>query len=485
MRWRGWRSRRSFSTISASSMAAWALPALRLCARERRSVAQRCCPLRGWLNITGKVREGRLRLSFGYGRKRYRRETVERLAGLYETALRELVDHCTSGASGLTPSDVALSGLARPISIGWERHLDLRGVEDIYPLSPMQQGMLFHALRDGENDAYVNQVGLEVLGFDADKLRAAWQAVSDRHAVLRTGFVWRTCPASAQQVVYRHVTVPFVEEDWRDRAAALERSGRLDAALAEVSRRERESGFDLSRPPLQRVRLIRLDDRAPLADLDPSSHPCRRLELGAADCGGAAAHERRHAAGGAGQLSRLHRLAAGPRSCGRRNVLARCVGRARRADLAGEYAGNEQQGSRGRRARQHRACGECGADRTAEVICEARAGDAEHAGAGGMGAVAAAAYGAGRRLLRRDRIGPAGGTGRLRGDGGPVHQHVADRRRAEPASGCRRLAASVAGPEPGLARAWLDAALRDPASRRTCRADAVRQHPGVRKLSDR
>ncbi|WP_028346872.1 non-ribosomal peptide synthetase [Bradyrhizobium murdochi] len=222
-------------------------------------------PLRGWLNIIGLVREGHLHLSFGYGRKRYRRETVERLAKFYETALRELVAHCCSGAVGLTPSDFALSGLDQADLDRLATIFDLRGIEDIYPLSPMQHGMLFHAVRDGDKDAYVNQIGLELFGFEADKLRAAWQAVSDRHAALRTGFVWQHVSGAAQQVVHRHVTVPFVEEDWRSHAAALERNGgghaELDAALAEVSRRERENGFDVSQPPLQRVRLIRLDDK--------------------------------------------------------------------------------------------------------------------------------------------------------------------------------------------------------------------------------
>ena len=103
----------------------------------------------------------------------------------------ELVAHCCSGASGITPSDVALSGLDQADLDRLGTALDLRGIEDVYPLSPMQQGMLFHALRDGDNDAYVNQVGLELFGFDADKLRTAWQAVNDRHAALRTGFVWQ------------------------------------------------------------------------------------------------------------------------------------------------------------------------------------------------------------------------------------------------------------------------------------------------------
>ncbi|MBR1212272.1 non-ribosomal peptide synthase/polyketide synthase [Bradyrhizobium sp. JYMT SZCCT0180] len=214
-------------------------------------------PLRRWLSVNGTVREGQLRLSFGFGRRRYRRETVERLAASYEAALRELVDHCTSGVCGITPSDVALSGLGQTDLDRLE--LDWRQIEDVYPLSPMQQGMLFHAMHDGESGLYVNQVAAEIHGLDAGKLRLAWQAVSDRHAVLRTGFVWRDLSGSAQQVVYRHAEVPFVEEDWRARVALLEQS-ELDAALTDVSRQERLEGFDLSRPPLQRVRLIRLGE---------------------------------------------------------------------------------------------------------------------------------------------------------------------------------------------------------------------------------
>ncbi|WOH53420.1 non-ribosomal peptide synthase/polyketide synthase [Bradyrhizobium sp. sBnM-33] len=214
-------------------------------------------PLRRWLSVNGTVREGQLRLSFGFGRKRYRRETIEQLAGLYEAALRELVEHCTSGACGLTPSDVALSRLGQADLDRLE--LDWREIEDIYPLSPMQQGMLFHAMHDGERGLYVNQVAAEVRGLDAGKLHRAWQAVSDRHAVLRTGFVWRDLAGSPQQIVYRRAEVPFIEEDWRPRAAASEPS-QLEAALADVSLRERIEGFDLSKPPLQRVRLIRLGD---------------------------------------------------------------------------------------------------------------------------------------------------------------------------------------------------------------------------------
>lgn len=62
-------------------------------------------PLGRWVSINGQVGEGQLRLSFSYGRRRYRRAAIERLAEHYAAALRELVAHCTGGARGVTPSD--------------------------------------------------------------------------------------------------------------------------------------------------------------------------------------------------------------------------------------------------------------------------------------------------------------------------------------------------------------------------------------------
>ncbi|WP_315772832.1 MULTISPECIES: non-ribosomal peptide synthase/polyketide synthase [unclassified Bradyrhizobium] len=214
-------------------------------------------PLGRWLSINGQVLDGRLRLTFSFGRRRYRRATIERLAACYSAALRELVAHCTNGVYGLTPSDVPLSGLSQPELDLLGASRDWRDIEDIYPLSPMQQGMLFHALRDGDSGNYVSQIAVDISGADAARLRAAWQAVTARHAVLRTVFVWRELSGAPQQVVHRQVPVPFVEEDWRDRVDSMDQAAR-DAALADVAAAEWRAGFDLSRPPLQRVRLIDL-----------------------------------------------------------------------------------------------------------------------------------------------------------------------------------------------------------------------------------
>ena len=68
-------------------------------------------------------------------------------------------------------------------------------IEDLYPLSPTQQGMLFHALLDPTGGAYVEQVTMVLEGeFHPEAFHRGWQAAVDRHPVLRTGLVWEKMP---------------------------------------------------------------------------------------------------------------------------------------------------------------------------------------------------------------------------------------------------------------------------------------------------
>ena len=85
-----------------------------------------------------------------------------------------------------------------------------RQIEAIYPLSPMQQGMLFHTIYDPSSGVYFHQVKCVLEGeLDTASLRDAWQRVLDRHAILRTAFVWehRKQPL---QVVHRQVRLAVV-----------------------------------------------------------------------------------------------------------------------------------------------------------------------------------------------------------------------------------------------------------------------------------
>ncbi|WP_258397157.1 condensation domain-containing protein, partial [Cupriavidus alkaliphilus] len=201
-------------------------------------------PLSHPLSISGQVQDGRLKLSVAYARRRYRSATIEALAAAFRAELEAVVAHCTAGAAGLTPSEFPLARLS-------QAGLDALGlapqqVQDLYPLSPMQAGMLFHSVFGEHGSAYTNQLRVDVDGIDPDRFRAAWQAVLARHDTLRSGFLHRADPPL--QWVARQAALSVLVDDWRGRSAA-----EIDA----FADGQRAQGFDLERPPLMRLALLR------------------------------------------------------------------------------------------------------------------------------------------------------------------------------------------------------------------------------------
>lgn len=125
-------------------------------------------------------------------------------------------------------------------------------VEDIYTLSPMQLGMLFDMLAAGDAGMYLGQSLYLVQGaLDIPRFQKTWQSVLDRHAALRTAFLWEELDKPVQ-VVSRSVELPFVVIDWRDMPAEVQQ-----LRLAALLDADRAKSFDLSKPPLMRLTLIR------------------------------------------------------------------------------------------------------------------------------------------------------------------------------------------------------------------------------------
>ncbi len=130
-------------------------------------------------------------------------------------------------------------------------------IDSIYPLSPMQEGMLFHTLMNPGTGIYLMQNRYLLEGdLNHEAFVRAWESVLDRHPVLRTSFVWKN-QKRPLQAVHKRVDVPIASMDWRGRTRA-EQIASLDAEL-EAELRE---GFDFAKAPLMRLWLIRLaDDR--------------------------------------------------------------------------------------------------------------------------------------------------------------------------------------------------------------------------------
>ncbi|MEU0334314.1 non-ribosomal peptide synthase/polyketide synthase [Streptomyces sp. NPDC006193] len=206
------------------------------------------------LDVSAAVSDGELEITWHYSDRVHRAGTVRRLADGMVRALAAVVEHCARpGAGGRTPSDFPL---ARLDQAGVDRLAgDGRDVEDLLPLTPLQEGMLFHRLVGGPDDVYVDQAALLLEGVtDPGALALAWQRVADRTPALRTRVVWEDVPVPLQ-VVHRRVTVPVEQLDWRELDAA-ERAERLDRLRADDLAR----GLDLGTAPLMRLTLVRLPE---------------------------------------------------------------------------------------------------------------------------------------------------------------------------------------------------------------------------------
>jgi hypothetical protein len=130
--------------------------------------------------------------------------------------------------------------------------MSTKNIEDIYPLSPAQQGILFHSLSTTDSSNYIAQLLCTLSGdVDARVFDYAWQWVINRHPVLRTLFVWNK-GQQPLQIVRRSTYLPFVYHDWRGQSSA-EQQEHLDSFL----HADRLRGFNVSEAPLMRLALLR------------------------------------------------------------------------------------------------------------------------------------------------------------------------------------------------------------------------------------
>lgn len=133
--------------------------------------------------------------------------------------------------------------------------MSLKNVEDIYPLSPLQESFLYHALGVADSRVGFEQKTTTLRGeLDLWAFEHTWQKVVARHPVLRTSFLWERLERPLQ-VVRQSVEIPLQIEDMRGLGAEEQR--RRVAAFCEADLRR---GFDLRKAPLLRLALLRLAD---------------------------------------------------------------------------------------------------------------------------------------------------------------------------------------------------------------------------------
>jgi len=168
-------------------------------------------------------------------------QTVARLAPLAQQVTAD--GSAESGLTAIALDETQRAAIARAYP----------GLQTAFPLSPVQEGMLFHSLYEQSSRAYLEQKILDLQGrLQPEVLRAAWTSTVHRHQALRAAFVWSGLDRPLQ-VVQEHVPLPWTFADWSGDARE-EQSLRFQTFLAE----DRARGFTLEAAPLLRVALFKL-----------------------------------------------------------------------------------------------------------------------------------------------------------------------------------------------------------------------------------
>ncbi|MBF4999673.1 non-ribosomal peptide synthase/polyketide synthase, partial [Nocardia sp. BSTN01] len=218
-------------------------------------------PANAAIDINAIVTDGpegaQLSASFAFPTGLFGKQRVQEFADLWVAALTALADHVRQPeAGGLTPSDLPLVEVAQSEIDEWEQQDP--GLSDVWPLSPLQSGLLFHAMMTQQTvDVYTMQAVVDLGGVvDEDRLRAAGQAILDRYPNLRASFV-TDAGGRAVQLISDRVEVPWQSVDLTD-LAQPQRIPELKRLLEE----DRATHFDMSRGPLLRFTLYRTDAQA-------------------------------------------------------------------------------------------------------------------------------------------------------------------------------------------------------------------------------
>jgi len=222
------------------------------------------CPFDTKLEINSSIKNGELQLSWTYSDQQYKSETIEGLAATYITKISELIEHClTIKETEYTPSDYNLAPQVSPQDLDSFLNKTKNGqlnkdrLSALYPLSPMQEGILFHALYDNKSNAFTEQFTFDFPeGLNVKAFQSAWESILDNHSILRTSFLFDDFNIPVQ-CVHKKVTLPFEVLNYST-LSKTEKANNLSAFLEA----DYERGFQFDEAPLMRITLLKMDDKA-------------------------------------------------------------------------------------------------------------------------------------------------------------------------------------------------------------------------------
>ncbi|WP_317617953.1 non-ribosomal peptide synthetase [Mucilaginibacter lappiensis] len=201
------------------------------------------------LDISGIIVSGRLRLSIDYSRAQYKEDTIKSLLASYKSNLKEYIQLLSSTEqSYLTPIDITYNKL----NVNSLLHVNEDGqIEDIYPLSPLQEGLYYYWLAYPGSSVSFEQMSYRLQGnLNIDVLKDSYDLLVSRHAILRTYFTQDLASIPLQ----------VVNKAGRAKFEYLNKAKTVSTEVNRIRELDREAGFDLHVGSQMRLTVLELED---------------------------------------------------------------------------------------------------------------------------------------------------------------------------------------------------------------------------------
>lgn len=205
------------------------------------------------IDVYGYVVSGQLQMNFMINRELLQEEEVRQLPERFKEKMEDILTHCIETKGGFTPSDFPMVQLTQKQIDELPDH-----VVDVYPLSPMQQGMLFHALLDQASQAYFGQVHMTLEGLtDGEAYEKAWNLLVERHSILRTRFAWEGLKEPVQ-LIQSEGSIHLTQHDVRHLSETDQKK-----TIERYLQSDRSKDFELedAAEPLIRIALFHRDEK--------------------------------------------------------------------------------------------------------------------------------------------------------------------------------------------------------------------------------
>ncbi|MHA7059728.1 amino acid adenylation domain-containing protein [Aquimarina sp. M1] len=207
------------------------------------------------LDVSGMMTSSQLSMSIRYSTSIYFAETMDRLIGSYQKHLTRLIeDLAREKECFITPADLTFKGFtSKELS---KLNID-NNIEDVYALSPLQQGIYYHWLSNTSTSMYFEQMSyrLQSNNLNIDSVKKAYDLLVSRHAILRSSFR-NNYGGLPLQIVHKSVASNFIYE----KIAKEFKEGEILGYLNAIKERDRKKGFDLESPSQMRLQVLELED---------------------------------------------------------------------------------------------------------------------------------------------------------------------------------------------------------------------------------